>query len=475
MIEGELYRRLPRGILSRCINEKEGRLRLEELYSQACGVAEKISLYRRMQRMGYYWPNMNKKEATIQEKCQKCQLSIDKEESYAVFVTEDWRTPLMEYLAQGILSTDRTLAHRLKKLVVRHFLQIGILFKKGYNEDPLRYLGPKEVREVVREVHSDDCGSHLEKRRLHKQLLLLGYYWPTMKRDSEELVKTCHVCQILGDAIHTHPNILAATEYFTKWVEAIPLKKATGATVTNFIREDIITRFGIHRRLINDNGTPFINKDMKSLAEAYCIKHGRSTPFYPQGNGLAEATNKVILKILKKIKHEYGGKWSDHLTDVLWACRNFVKTATGFSPFSLVCGIEAISPVELVIPTPRVVLKENQGDTEDTSNEKRLADLEGVEEERELARRRSQRYQQRMTRAYVQAVRPRAFTEGQLVLRTTEHVRRNLPRPSKFSPKWEGPYIIREAHDSEYYYLTKEDGTILTEPINGKWLKQYYA
>ena len=37
LIEGELYRRLPGGILSRCINEKEGKLRLEELHTQACG------------------------------------------------------------------------------------------------------------------------------------------------------------------------------------------------------------------------------------------------------------------------------------------------------------------------------------------------------------------------------------------------------------------------------------------------------
>ena len=33
LIEGELYKRLPEGILSRCNNEKEGKLRLEELHS----------------------------------------------------------------------------------------------------------------------------------------------------------------------------------------------------------------------------------------------------------------------------------------------------------------------------------------------------------------------------------------------------------------------------------------------------------
>ena len=89
LIEGELYRRLLGGILSRCINEKEGKLRLEKLHTQVCGIAEKISLYRRMQHMRYYWPNMNKEAATIQEKCQECQFSIYKEEGYAVFVTED--------------------------------------------------------------------------------------------------------------------------------------------------------------------------------------------------------------------------------------------------------------------------------------------------------------------------------------------------------------------------------------------------
>ena len=129
LIEWELYRRLTGGILSRCINEKEGKLRLEKLHAQVYGIAEKISLYRRMQRMGYYWPNMNKEAATIQEKCQECQFSIYKEKIYAVFVIEDRRTPFTEYLTQGILTANRTPAHQLKKLVVRYFLQNGILFK----------------------------------------------------------------------------------------------------------------------------------------------------------------------------------------------------------------------------------------------------------------------------------------------------------------------------------------------------------
>lgn len=70
-------------------------------------------------------------------------------------------------------------------------------------------------------------------------------------------------------------------------------------------------------RLISDNDTPFVNKNVRSLVEAYHIKHRRSTSYYPQGNGQARTTDRVILKILKKMKHEYGGKWSSHLTDEL--------------------------------------------------------------------------------------------------------------------------------------------------------------
>ena len=100
----------------------------------------------------------------------------------------------------------------------------------------------------------------------------------------------------------------------------------------------------------------------------------------------------MILKILKKMKHEYTGKWSAHLTNVLWECRSSLKIATRFSPFSLIYGTETISPVELVIPTPRVVLEEIKEGINGINSERRLADLEGLEEEREVARRRSQRY-----------------------------------------------------------------------------------
>ena len=94
--------------------------------------------------------------------------------------------------------------------------------------------------------------------------------------------------------------ILVATEYFTKWAEAMPLRKAKGGAVANFIKENIIVRFGVPHRIIGDKGTPFVNSDVRKMLEFYQVKHYHSSP-YPQGNGQAEATNKTLIKIINKM------------------------------------------------------------------------------------------------------------------------------------------------------------------------------
>ena len=81
--------------------------------------------------------------------------------------------------------------------------------------------------------------------------------------------------------LHGYIWILLATEYFTKWAKAMPLQKATGGAVANFIKENIIVRFGVPHRIINDNGTPFVNSDVRKMPEFYQVKHHRSSPCYP--------------------------------------------------------------------------------------------------------------------------------------------------------------------------------------------------
>ena len=73
-----------------------------------------------------------------------------------------------------------------------------------------------------------------------------------------------------------------------------------------------------------------------------------------------------------------------------------------------------------------------------------------------------------MVEAYKKAMKERVFAEGQLVLRTVEHVRRGMVGPSKFKQKWGGSFVIREANADGYYCLAKMNGNDLMDPINGK-------
>ena len=205
---------------------------------------------------------------------------------------------------------------------------------------------------------------------------------------------------------------LVATLYFTKLFEAIPLKKATGPVVANFICEHITCKFSIPHKIFSDNGTPFVNKDFCKLLDHRHIKHRISTPYYPQGNGQAEATNQVLLRILSKIVHEYEGGRSEHLLETLWAYRSSAKTTTSFSPFFLVYGIEAISPVELLVPTPRVIHGQEIEMSAATYEEFKVSDLETLEEVRNLALCRIQQYQQQMANAYNNVMKARTFVNG---------------------------------------------------------------
>uniref|UniRef100_A0A2N9EE51 Integrase catalytic domain-containing protein n=1 Tax=Fagus sylvatica TaxID=28930 RepID=A0A2N9EE51_FAGSY len=394
LIAGDLYRRLPGGVLARCVNLQEAAKKLIEVHEKCCEFRDGVSLYRRLQRLGYFWPSMSKEAASLQEQCSFCQHQHESDQIYATFVSSDWRTPFLEYLIENILPQTSQAAIRIKKLATRYFVEGGILFRKGFHGDPLRCLSLAESQTVMKEAHSGECGEHQGKKRLYQLLLTLGYYWPTMKKDTADFNMATpwpfHTwgLDLIGPINPSSGGyiwILVATEYFSKWVEAIPLRKATGAAVANFIREHIITRFGIPHKIISDNGTPFVNKNVREVLEHYRIKHRRSTPYYPQGNGQAEATNRMLLRILSKMVFDYGKGWSSHLADTLWAYRGSTKTATGFTPFSLVYGTDAISPTELLVPSPRILHGMDLEADADICAEARVADLESLEEARELA------------------------------------------------------------------------------------------
>ena len=92
-----------------------------------------------------------------------------------------------------------------------------------------------------------------------------------------------------------HAYILTITDYFMKWAEASPLIKDNSKNFISVLTEDIFTRFRVPTELIADNGTQFTSAKMVEFCYQNNIVLRQSSTYYPQGNGLAESTNKTLI------------------------------------------------------------------------------------------------------------------------------------------------------------------------------------
>ena len=114
----------------------------------------------------------------------------------------------MQYLTEGILPQKHNERYKLKRLVTRYFFHDGVLFKKVYDGDSLRCLGLEEASEMMKEVHTRECGGAPGEENVVQVPTTNGLLLAPMKGDTVELVKKCHNCQVQANLIHTHPQNL---------------------------------------------------------------------------------------------------------------------------------------------------------------------------------------------------------------------------------------------------------------------------
>jgi IS30 family transposase len=111
--------------------------------------------------------------------------------------------------------------------------------------------------------------------------------------------------------------MLVATDYFTKWMEVVPLKNMMHREVIHFISEHIIYRFGIPQTLTMEQGSSFMSHQVHEFAKSPKIKLLSSSPYYAQAKGQAESSNKTLIKLIKKNIEENPKRWHGVLSDVL--------------------------------------------------------------------------------------------------------------------------------------------------------------
>lgn len=174
----------------------------------------------------------------------------------------------------------------IKFLLVRYIIVNGSFWWRNFERILLKCIDLHESEKVVNDMHSGVCGEHYMAKNAINNVIRVGFWWPSLFKDGQILVIKCHSCQRFSRKLKFSRNIplklvevqasfqklgmdfideistkfsisyswiLVATDYFTKWVDAIPTRQYTSKVVNNFLLNKIITRLRCLEKIMTDN------------------------------------------------------------------------------------------------------------------------------------------------------------------------------------------------------------------------------
>jgi hypothetical protein len=220
---------------------------------------------------------------------------------FSVQIVDEYFVDIIEFFSTGFSPKEYNTAQ--KNLVVRvaeYQLIARHLYKLGADNILRRCVMENERSVILVEADEGIVGWHYAGKDIAQKILHMGLWWPIVSKDAKECCENCDVYQRVvnpskRDEMPLRPQvtlkvfdkwevdfvgpinlparrlgaryIIIATEYLTKWVEAVVVKDCSVGTVAHFLFEKVITRFVCPRILMSDKGNHFINSTIQEMTK----------------------------------------------------------------------------------------------------------------------------------------------------------------------------------------------------------------
>ena len=349
-------------------------------------------------------------------------------------------------------------------------LRDDLLFKKRFrdvgNDAEYLILMPAVLRkEVFHQLHTSVTGGHLGRRKTYDKMRK-RFYWCSMYKNVSYWCRTCSTCgsrkmphrsakapmrlynvgfpmeriglDICGPypvSKKGHRYLMVVSCYFTKWVDAIPLKTQEAKYVASKLVNRFISILGVPLQLHTDLGSNFESKVFQEVCKLLGINKTRTTVRRPQSDGMVERANRSIQNMIASYISDSQDDWDEHIPLLMMAYRSSVHETTGVSPAMMMFGRELTLPVDMTLGRP--IRDERLCATEHAYQlEQRLLDVH------DFARKHLDISSESMKRRY-------DMKTYKVLYKVGDSVWYYFPkRKVGFNPKlqrpWKGPYLVVE-------------------------------
>ncbi len=353
---------------------------------------------------------------------------------------------------------------------------------------------PLPLREQLLQLfHDHPLAGHLGRYKTYKRLQAL-VYWPKMSLDVKNYIQCCQTCQMqkpenrkrpgklqqttvtqswqmLGvDLMGPFPrsssgnvHLLVFVDYYSRWVELFPLRRATAETVSQVLHKEILTRWGVPDYILSDQGSQFISSVFSDTCRRWNLKQKKTTPYHPQTN-LTERVNRNLKAMIASYVEDKHKSWDKYLPEFRFALNTAVHESIGVTPAELNVGRTLKGPLDTELQ-PQTC----------TPDELAYHQIEHINNLQKHVTENIQKAKTRQKLNYDRYRGEQIFEEKDRVwLKTHPYSKADKSFTAKLAPRWKGPYRVTRKTGPLTYEIVLEDSGEDLRVANVAQLKPCY-